>query len=784
MKTKKYSVKQLLLAALVLPFVAYIFLPEPTGLNELSIYIGGLVLYLFSLGLVYKVSSSKTADGRIVLRNSVGVGIMSGFVSISALVIFILIFSLTKVDQIGTELTEIADEDMPLIESLTQIETHQLEQAINFEKAMKFAYADSSIENSRMLLEKAEDEFLSNGKFVDEKLHEAVVMAEHIGELALDEETIKDFNEIAKQIKVIEKEHSDYENHVEEVFSKLNSGQVSVVAALTEKIEQEQGELNHEIELFVRNVQLATDSSVHHAKAAEKATFSVILIVGPIIVLLGLFIGFSNTNRLVKPIITVAERVEQLRSVCITNLGNGLESLANGDVNQKVEYGTELLNMEMENEVGDIARSVDKMILQAQGGIDAFEKTREKLTALISETEKLIDSAKNGELDARGNTTDFEGAYRQLVSGINDTLDAIIEPINEGSKVLEIMATGDLTVKVIGDYKGDHQKIKNSINNVGNAIGALIDNVTQAVEATASASSEISSGTEEMAAGAQEQSAQTGEVASAIGEMARTVIDTSNIASSAAEAASNTKAKAQSGMVKVDENKSGIERIMSSAQATGEIITSLAGKTDQIGDIAQVIDDIADQTNLLALNAAIEAARAGEQGRGFAVVADEVRKLAERTTKATKEIAETIKAIQGEAKDADNSMNEARESVMLGMTLTEETREVFNSILSDTEELSNQISQVAAASEEQSAGAEQISRNIEGITNITHESAAAIQQVASTAEDLNRLTENLQNLISQFKVETLKIITMVTVKTRVIWMMETNILLVVMISYS
>jgi methyl-accepting chemotaxis protein len=375
------------------------------------------------------------------------------------------------------------------------------------------------------------------------------------------------------------------------------------------------------------------------------------------------------------------------------------------------------------------------------------------LRLLLSETKMLINSAVEGELSVRGDVSKFKGGYKEIIEGINQTLDAINTPVEEGREVLSIMATGDLSARVTGEFSGDHEKLKSSINTLGDSLSNLVQQVTEAISATASASAEISSSTEQMSSGAQEQSMQTNEVAGAVEQMTSTIIQTSKNAGNVAESANLMKEKATLGSNKVDNNKKGIQRIIDSSELTGKIINSLAGKTDQIGDIAQVIDDIADQTNLLALNAAIEAARAGEQGRGFAVVADEVRKLAERTTKATKEIAETIKAIQGEAKDANNSMSEARDSVEEGMKLTVETESVFREILEGTQSLSMEINQVAAASEEQSSGAEQISKTIEGISSVTQESAAAIQQVATTAEDLNRMTENLLNLISKFKID-------------------------------
>jgi len=319
---------------------------------------------------------------------------------------------------------------------------------------------------------------------------------------------------------------------------------------------------------------------------------------------------------------------------------------------------------------------------------------------------------------------------------------------------MDKFADGDLTVEIIPEKEDDIiGKLFSQFTLVVKKIKGVINSLTEAVHATASASNQISSSTEELAAGTQEQSAQTGEIASAVNQMTATIVQTTRHAGEAASTAKQAGDNAKKGGEAVEKTIEGINKVAKVVTRAAGVVDELGKGSEQIGEIVQVIDDIADQTNLLALNAAIEAARAGEQGRGFAVVADEVRKLAERTTKATKEIANMIKKIQVDTKEAVTSMNEGTKEVEVGITLAQGAGEALQQIIEGVVKVSDIINQVAAASEEQSSAAEQISKNIESITNVTHETASGTQQIARAAEDLNRLTNNLQDLIQQFKVD-------------------------------
>jgi len=382
---------------------------------------------------------------------------------------------------------------------------------------------------------------------------------------------------------------------------------------------------------------------------------------------------------------------------------------------------------------------------------NAINKEVEILEKLISEANMLIKENNEGNLEYRGNISMYEGAWLDLIKGINSIVDGIVRPLDESARVLTLMANGDFSESFEGDYKGYYLKMKNDFNLLRDSLHSAISGVAKSAREVSQSINEISSSSEQMAAGSLEQSQQASEVVSFVDEMTRNIISNTQNANQMAETAKEQGVKAKEGGRVVEETIAGMMKISEVVEKSATTVNGLGESSKKIGEIIQVIDDIAAQTNLLALNAAIEAARAGEHGRGFAVVADEVSRLADRTTKATKEITSMISQIQQDTLEAVTSIKEGSSEVAKGKELVTKAGQMLETIIIGAGNVSNISVQVAKASEEQSSSAEQISSNIEAIANVTQESAQGIEQIARSSEELQRLTEHLEELISTFK---------------------------------
>lgn len=317
--------------------------------------------------------------------------------------------------------------------------------------------------------------------------------------------------------------------------------------------------------------------------------------------------------------------------------------------------------------------------------------------------------------------------------------------------IVRTVANGDLSVKI--DAGNNKDSLLWAMKEMVEQLKKIVEEIRVAAESLASGSQQLSASSEEISRNMMGQTERVSQIATSSEEMTQTVEDVAKNASQIALSASTAAELARSGGSIVDRSAAEMNSIERTVNRSAGIIRELGSRSEQIGEIVSVINDIADQTNLLALNAAIEAARAGEQGRGFAVVADEVRKLAERTAKATAEIGSMIKSIQGDVGGAVVSMDGVKKQVDDEVAFAMQAGESLQRIVRSVDELHLVIQQVASSTEEMSSVSEGISGDIQAISASSKETAVGAEQIARSSSQLARLAASLKDIVGRFRVK-------------------------------
>ena len=362
----------------------------------------------------------------------------------------------------------------------------------------------------------------------------------------------------------------------------------------------------------------------------------------------------------------------------------------------------------------------------------------ESLSGLVREITGLTDAAVSGNLEARGDANQFDGAYRDVLAGINATLDAVVNPVQEGNAAIARLADGDFTVRVTGDYHGDHAALKDNLNRTVEQLSGTVEKILAAAESVATSSNQVRDTSHNMAGAAEETTMQANAVSSAAGEASASV---EVVASAAEEMASSI----QEITTQVHEALSVASEAVARAEETGRLMDELGGASREIGEVVSVITGIAEQTNLLALNATIEAARAGEAGKGFAVVANEVKQLASETAKATEEISQQIQGVQGSSERAVTGIAEVSEVI-------DRINGISTSIAAAMEQQSHTVAEIARRAAEASQGTDEVSRSIGGVSSASVSTAQGAEQLTGASEALAGVAGELTGLVGSFQV--------------------------------
>lgn len=300
--------------------------------------------------------------------------------------------------------------------------------------------------------------------------------------------------------------------------------------------------------------------------------------------------------------------------------------------------------------------------------------------------------------------------------------------------------------------KDEIGQLTDSMNNFLSSFRDILIDVFDASRALATSSKEISASTETMATSAREQSLHTNGITAAVEEMSKTVYEISHNATSTKEMALHAQASATQGAQVIDETAEGISKMVAMIKQSTDVVNSLSDSSGKIGKILSIIEDITKQINLIALNASIEATKAGEKGKGFAVVADEIKKLAERTSHSTTEISEMIVKIRTNVSDAVNLMARTREKADNAITLSHDAKSSLKEISEVFQEVTQMVSQIAVSSQQQSITSDQIAENIKIINQSTQYMATGIQEIAKSADYFKTLTDSMQKRVNVFNV--------------------------------
>jgi methyl-accepting chemotaxis protein len=439
-------------------------------------------------------------------------------------------------------------------------------------------------------------------------------------------------------------------------------------------------------------------------------------------------------------------------------------------------------NLDFNLEISPASKTTEEARQWFMGINKNLAEVKEALSLLVSDTDKLSKAAVEGKLQTRADAGKHQGDFKKVVEGVNQTLDAVIAPVNEALRISLEYANCNFAARMDEDLKvsGDFQKFKNALNNIGIEVSKAVVLINRQVAELGDAAQAADGGVNDISTGAAQIAKNTGQVSQnaeksdlgieqvlkAMSDLSSTVEEVATSMESVAGMAKNTDMLSADGVKLANKANQSMGRINESTKIVDTNILEINNKMKEIGNIVKLIRDIANQTNLLALNAAIEAARAGDAGRGFAVVAAEVKSLAQESRGSAENIAAMIEDLQKRSKRSAEAVVQASEQVTQGSRDVEDTLTVFNKIVESVAKISQSSSDVAAATEEQAASVEEITASVHEVSSLiqgttkeagdaaaaTQEASAALDEITKVVGKVNTIVANVSSEMAKFRI--------------------------------